>query len=228
MCAGVTTFGLPSTSSKWRFKFGNDLIAWTIAYPRMWVNDTLPPRVRARWLLMTTRLSIISLAGTARTLVAVGICSEAAMFLATAAAAPRRTLLLASVGASPAAGADFFAGASFLVGASLRGAGADFLAAGAASLLTDSADLSVVDSAEVVVDDEASLLCSDWPAAALLAGVGSTAGLAADPLAEDLGAAEPFDEAPAFGCDPAAAFGGDPAAAFGGDFASSDPLPSAP
>ena len=106
----------------------------------------------------------------------------------------------------------------------MRGAGADFLAAGAASLLTDSADLSVVDSAEVVVDDEASLLCSDWPAAALLAGVGSTAGLAADPLVEDLGAAEPFDEAPAFGCDPAVAFDAD----FGGDFASSDPLPSAP
>lgn len=48
------------------------------------------PRVRLRWLLMTIRLSIISLAGMARTLVAVGTSSEADMFLTTAAAAPRR------------------------------------------------------------------------------------------------------------------------------------------
>ena len=33
-----------------------------------WVKLTLPPRLRARWLLMTTRLSMSSLAGTARTL----------------------------------------------------------------------------------------------------------------------------------------------------------------
>ena len=38
----------------------------------MWVKLTLPPRARRRWLLMTTRLSAISFAGTARTLVAVG------------------------------------------------------------------------------------------------------------------------------------------------------------
>ena len=38
---------------------------------------------------MTIRLSIISLAGMARTLVAVGTSSEADMFLTTAAAAPR-------------------------------------------------------------------------------------------------------------------------------------------
>ncbi|SKZ88791.1 Uncharacterised protein [Mycobacteroides abscessus subsp. abscessus] len=31
VCAGVTTFGLPSISAKWRFMFGNALIAWTIA-----------------------------------------------------------------------------------------------------------------------------------------------------------------------------------------------------
>ena len=40
---------------------------------------------------MTTRLSIISLAGMARTLVAVGTSSEAFMFLTTAAEAPRST-----------------------------------------------------------------------------------------------------------------------------------------
>ena len=55
------------------------------------MNDTLPPRVRLRWLLMTMRLSIISLAGMARTLVAVGISSDVFMFLTTAAAAPRST-----------------------------------------------------------------------------------------------------------------------------------------
>ena len=37
-----------------------------------WVNETLPPRVRDMWLLMTMRLSIISFAGIVRTLVAVG------------------------------------------------------------------------------------------------------------------------------------------------------------
>ncbi len=40
---------------------------------------------------MTMRLSIITLAGMARTLVAVGTSSEADMFLTTAAAAPRST-----------------------------------------------------------------------------------------------------------------------------------------
>ena len=40
---------------------------------------------------MTMRLSIISLAGMARTLVAVGTSSDADMFLTTAAAAPRST-----------------------------------------------------------------------------------------------------------------------------------------
>ena len=46
--------------------------AWTTAQPIRWVKDTLPPRPRARWLLITMRLSMSSLAGTARTLVAVG------------------------------------------------------------------------------------------------------------------------------------------------------------
>src|SRR3954453_9115503 len=53
------------------------------------VKEILPPRVRLRWLLMTMRLSAISFAGTARTLVAVGTLSEASMFFAMAAAAPR-------------------------------------------------------------------------------------------------------------------------------------------
>src|SRR3954471_19931681 len=54
-----------------------------------WVNDTLPPRPRRRWLLTTTRLSISSFAGIARTLVAVGTARLASMLVTTRAAAPR-------------------------------------------------------------------------------------------------------------------------------------------
>src|SRR6266540_3321446 len=56
----------------------------------MCVKLTLPPRERRRWLLITTRLSASSLAGTARTLVAVGTVSEVCMFATTRADAPRR------------------------------------------------------------------------------------------------------------------------------------------
>src|ERR1700720_4278435 len=80
--------------------FGNALSACTNAEPSRWVNEILPPRVRLSWLLMTVRLSIISLAGTARTLVAVGRSSDIDMFLTTAAAAPRSTWT-----SSPSAGA---------------------------------------------------------------------------------------------------------------------------
>src|SRR6185437_3834720 len=62
----------------------------------MWVKLTLPPRARRRWLLMMIRLSAISLAGTARTLVAVGISSEACMLVTTLAGAPRSTVTAAS------------------------------------------------------------------------------------------------------------------------------------
>ena len=63
--------------------------ACTTAKPMRWVNETLPPRPRARWLLITIRLSASSLAGMARTLVAVGTLRLAAMFSAVRAAAPR-------------------------------------------------------------------------------------------------------------------------------------------
>src|ERR1700754_2789007 len=85
----------------------------------MWVKEILPPRVRLSWLLMTTRLSIISLAGMARTLVAVGRSSDCDMFLTTAAAAPRSTWF-----SSPSAGggpAGFGAGAG-AAGCDLTGA----------------------------------------------------------------------------------------------------------
>ena len=48
----------------------------------------LPPRFRAKWLLITIRLSTISFAGTARTLVAVGTVRLVSMFATTRAAGP--------------------------------------------------------------------------------------------------------------------------------------------
>src|SRR5882757_2541236 len=91
--------------------FGNCWSAQTMAYPMMWVKEIFPPRVRLRWLLMTMRLSAISLAGTARTLVAVGTDSEASMFFAIAAAAPRICLSSGSAAAGFAAAAEVAAGA---------------------------------------------------------------------------------------------------------------------
>src|SRR3954470_842080 len=71
------------------------------------VKDTLPPRARARWLLMTMRLSISSLTGTDRTLVAVGTARLASMFCAVRAGAPRSTV---SVGSSLAVACAGFSG----------------------------------------------------------------------------------------------------------------------
>src|ERR1700761_5064959 len=102
--------------------FGNFFVAATIAYPSTWVNETLPPRVRLSWLLMTIRLSIISFAGTARTLVAVGTSRDADMFLTTAAAAPR-SICTSSPSTGWGVGA-FAAGAAGAVGAAAAGAGA--------------------------------------------------------------------------------------------------------
>src|SRR5690242_8108628 len=59
-----------------------------------WVNEIFPPRFRLRKLLMTMRLSAISLAGTARTDVAVGTSSDVVMFLTTIAAAPRNGVVV--------------------------------------------------------------------------------------------------------------------------------------
>ena len=93
-----------------------------------WVKLTLPPRARRRWLLMTTRLSMISLAGTARTLVAVGTVSEVSMFATTRAAAPRR---IVSCGAAGETGAGF-AGVPAFEGAAAGVAGAGVAVAGVA------------------------------------------------------------------------------------------------
>src|SRR5262249_46486452 len=82
-----------------------------------WVKESLPPRPRVRWLLMTMRLSMSSFAGMERTLVAVGTVRLAAMFVAVRADAPRsrRTSasgaeVLAAAGGPPAAEADGEAG----------------------------------------------------------------------------------------------------------------------
>src|SRR6476469_691582 len=72
-----------------------------------WVNDTLPPRARDRWLLMTIRLSQSSLTGTERTLVAVGTLRLASMLATVRAGAPRRTV---KVGWSEASASAFFSG----------------------------------------------------------------------------------------------------------------------
>src|SRR6185312_3256851 len=88
-CSGTTSAGLPSTSAKELFISGWSRRARTIAKPIRWVKLTLPPRARRRWLLITMRLSINSLAGTARTLVAVGTVRLVSMFATTRAAAPR-------------------------------------------------------------------------------------------------------------------------------------------
>src|SRR3954453_15503683 len=72
-----------------------------------WVKLTLPPRARRGGLLITTRLSKSSLAGTARTLVAVGTCSDCSMLATTRAAAPRRGVLSTFL-ASSAEPAGFF------------------------------------------------------------------------------------------------------------------------
>src|SRR5215472_10018012 len=99
-----------------------------MAYPMRWVKETLPPRPRVRWLLMTMRLSMSSLAGMERTLVAVGTARLAAMFVAVRADAPRsrRTSAsgaggLAAVAGPPAAAAD---GLAEVVGVAAGVAGA--------------------------------------------------------------------------------------------------------
>src|SRR3954471_19478772 len=104
-----------------------------------WVNETLPPRQRRRWLLITVRLSASSLAGTDRTLVAVGTVRLVSMLATTRAAAPLSGVVATRAGgatetgaaaATGAAGAAAGAGAGAAAGAAAGGAAA---AAGAAS-----------------------------------------------------------------------------------------------
>src|ERR1700748_3385113 len=108
----------------------------------MWVKLTLPPRARRRWLLMTTRLSAINFAGTARTLVAVGTASEASMFATTREAAPRSGAAVEAATSSLGSSFDvslvvvpFFA--VLCVDLGLAGASSVFLASALASVVAD-------------------------------------------------------------------------------------------
>src|SRR4051812_17341555 len=85
-----------------------------------WVKLTLPPRARARWRLMTVRLSCSSLAGTARTDVAVGTSRLAAMLATMRAAAPFSGVVGVPSGGGGPAGSVRAAGEGCADGVALR------------------------------------------------------------------------------------------------------------
>src|SRR5262245_6919865 len=123
-CRGFLIAGLPSISVYDQFIEGIALIAWTMAKPIRWVKDTFPPRLRFRWLLMTIRLSIRSLAGTARTEVAVGTSRLVSMLVTTRAWAPRSGSITSPLSlAAPVAGCRSAVGLAGCGGAALAGAG---------------------------------------------------------------------------------------------------------
>src|SRR5882757_6125737 len=158
-CSGVTRCGLPSISAKWLFISGKSTSAFTTAYPMTWVKLILPPRERLRWLLITTRLSASSLAGTARTLVAVGTVSEVCMLATTRAEAPR-SVIDVSPPASWTPGVLCGLGAAAFAGSGGGAAGADAAGAGAADV-GDGAAVGVVGAGAA------------WAEGAALAGVGA-------------------------------------------------------
>src|SRR5919107_3648767 len=122
-----------------------------------WVYEIFPPRVRRSWLLITSRLSASSFAGTARTLVAVGTSSDASMLRTTAEAAPRSVVVVPSSAAAdgraarevvPAAGLSAVVGVPEPAGAAVAVGTAPFFgarplpvrdAAGSAAAVTFSA-----------------------------------------------------------------------------------------
>src|SRR5215207_4562881 len=83
-----------------------------IAQPMRCVKDTLPPRERRRWLLITIRLSIMSFAGIVRTLVAVGTVSEASMLAARVFGSPFSGTISSSAGAPATTGCGLVIGTS--------------------------------------------------------------------------------------------------------------------
>ena len=96
-------FPVPSTSgTKLELRAGTASSARTTAKPMRWVKLTFPPEVRARCWLRIARLTSRSLAGTERTLVAVGTDSDAAMFCAMRAAAPRNGVAVGAARTTPA------------------------------------------------------------------------------------------------------------------------------
>ncbi|CAB4639520.1 unannotated protein [freshwater metagenome] len=75
-----------------------------IAKPIRCVKETFPPRVLERCELITRRLSIISLAGSARTLVAVGIWIDWSMLVARVLAIPLRAVIWSCASSSDDSG----------------------------------------------------------------------------------------------------------------------------
>ena len=69
---------------------GSFAIALTTAHAIKCVNETLPPRVRFKCSLIKVRFSINNVAGTVRTLVAVGTLKLSSMFVTTRPAGPRK------------------------------------------------------------------------------------------------------------------------------------------
>src|SRR5262245_51876877 len=102
-----------------------------------WVKLTLPPRPRARWLLITMRLSASSFAGTARTLVAVGTVSDWFMLATMRAATPRSGTVFAPVGTGVAAFAAVLPSVAAGGAGALVGAGDGFAGAAAGTPLPD-------------------------------------------------------------------------------------------
>src|SRR5690606_4354917 len=93
-----------------------------MAHAMRCVNDTLPPRARRRWLLITMRLSIMSFAGMVRTLVAVGIDVLWSMLVASVFAMPLSTVTVSCGSDSAATGIDAVVGACAGIGCGLAGA----------------------------------------------------------------------------------------------------------
>ena len=108
------------------------------AQPMRCVNDTLPPRERRRWLLITMRLSIMSFAGMVRTLVAVGTVRLWSMFAARVFGRPRSGTISSSCGASATIGWGLVMGTSAGTGA-VRGATEVVRASGAWPMIGDGA-----------------------------------------------------------------------------------------
>src|SRR5689334_11646036 len=164
-----------------------------------WVNDTLPPRERARWLLMTTRLSMRSLAGTARTLVAVGTDSDDSMLVTVRALAPRRGLTSSWLTGPVALGASGSRG----LGCSLAAAASLSSGLSATAVSVFASDRSVVVACALplsVADDALAVVAG--AAACALVGAALAAGAGALGAADCAGAAAGGDDGLPFPVDP--------------------------
>src|SRR5207302_3773794 len=121
------------SGTKEEFMTGRVWRALTTAKPMRWVKLAFPPRVRARWLLRILRLTSRSLAGTWRTLVAVGTPRLASMLATMRAAAPRRGTGLSSASSRAAVGPAGWAAAGGAWAGAAGAAGALGAAGGAAA-----------------------------------------------------------------------------------------------